>query len=86
MNTDKPIQKALPRNAVSHGFFFVSLDVQECSFIVKALQRYLEEVPNNDLQKLADRFHAGGLAAAYSYTIAPAQKDEAFELLNLVGL
>jgi len=86
MNTDKPIQKALPRNAVSQGFFFVSLDVQECSFIVKALQRYLEEVPNEDLQRLADRFHAGGLAAAYSFTIAPHQQKEAIALLNDVGL
>jgi len=86
MNINKPIQKALPRNAVSHGFFFAGLDVQECSFIVKALQRYLEEVPNEDLQRLADRFHAGGLAAAYSYTIAPHQQNEALALLQDVGL
>ena len=58
MNTNKP--QVLPRNAVSQGFFFASVNVQECAFIVKALQLYLESVPDETIQQLADRFHAGG--------------------------
>lgn len=86
MNINKPIQKALPRNAVSQGLFFTSLEVHECAFIVKALQRYLEEVPEETIKHLADRFHAGALAAAYSFTTPPIQQKEALTLLNNVGL
>jgi len=78
---------SLPRNTVRGGFFYTMLSHSDCIHISRALELYLADNPELlHIDNLANLFHTGGIAAAYSLASPPSVVDEAQNLLIDLGI